>query len=246
LGGGNVAAAPLALALGRSMLLGQPLPSTVGGDVVRTVILSRHTGMAIAARAVVCDRITALGVLVALVVLTLPLFAWRIGGGPVFLALVAVSLGASAVFLAVVARSDWLSAVPWVGRYAAVLGDDARRMIMSKERGSSVLFLALATHLLGVLLIYELAHAVGSTILLVDCALIVPATLFISAVPISLGGWGVRDGALAAGFVLMGMSSEEGVATSVLFGLTGPLIGLIAVLATPLVRLREAAPRDGA
>jgi uncharacterized membrane protein YbhN (UPF0104 family) len=29
LGGGNVAAAPLALALGRSMLLGQPLPSTV-------------------------------------------------------------------------------------------------------------------------------------------------------------------------------------------------------------------------
>jgi hypothetical protein len=43
---------------------------------------------------------------------------------------------------------------------------------------------------------------------------------------------------------MMGMSSEEGVATSVLFGLTGPLIGLIAELATPFIRMRAAAPRN--
>jgi glycosyltransferase 2 family protein len=136
--------------------------------------------------------------------------------------------------------------VPWIGSYATMLGDDARRIVVSRQRGSSVLFLALATHLLGVLLIYQLAHALGSAISLVDCLLIVPATLFISAVPISLGGWGIRDGALAAGFVMMGLSSEEGVATAVLFGLTGPLIGLLAELATPLVRMRVAAPSDRA
>ena len=41
LGGPAIAVAPLAIALGRSMLIGQPLPSTVGGDVVRVVVLSR-------------------------------------------------------------------------------------------------------------------------------------------------------------------------------------------------------------
>jgi glycosyltransferase 2 family protein len=246
LGDGNVATAPLALALGRGMLIGQPLPSTVGGDVVRTVLLSRHTGMAIATRAVVCDRITSVAMLAGLVVVTLPLFGWRVGIGPTFLTLSIISLGALAVFVTVLARPGWFTAVPWIGSYAATLGNDAKGILVNRERGASVLLLALAIHLLGVLLIHQLAHALGSAISLVDCLLIVPATLFISAVPISLGGWGVRDGALAAGFVMMGLSSEEGVATSVLFGLTGPLIGLLAELATPLVRMRVAAPSDRA
>jgi hypothetical protein len=56
----------------------------------------------------------------------------------------------------------------------------------------------------------------------------------------------VREGALAAGFVLVGATSEAGVATSVLFGLTGPLIGLVTELATPLVRVRETPPKDAA
>ena len=68
----------------------------------------------------------------------------------------------------------------------------------------------------------------------------------ISSVPISLAGWGVREGALATGFVLVGASSEAGVATSILFGLTGPLIGLMTELATPFVRLHEIRPKDAA
>lgn len=78
LGGPAVAVVPLAVALGRSMLIGQPLPATVGGDVVRTVVLSRQVGLTIAARSVVCDRLLALAMLVALVVVTLPLFAGRV------------------------------------------------------------------------------------------------------------------------------------------------------------------------
>jgi hypothetical protein len=37
---------------------------------------------------------------------------------------------------------------------------------------------------------------------LMDSLLIVPPAPLISAIPISLGGWGVGEGALAAGFVL--------------------------------------------
>src|SRR5262249_19135502 len=67
LGGPAVAVARLAIALGRSMLIGQPLPSTIGVDVVRMVVLSRQIGLTLAARSVVCDRLLGLAMLVALV-----------------------------------------------------------------------------------------------------------------------------------------------------------------------------------
>ena len=244
LGGPPVAVAPLAIALGRSMLIGQPLPSTVGGDVVRSVVLSRQVGLTIAARSVICDRLLALAVLVALVVVTLPLFAWFVDAGAAFIAVAAVSLGGIATFLIVLVEPRWFSAVPWVGKHAATLVGDLRCVFIGGWRGQLALLLALATHLFGIALIYELARAVATPISLVDCLLVVPPTLLISSVPISLGGWGVREGALAAGFVLVGATSAAGVATSVLFGLTGPLIGLVTELATPLVRMRDLPPRD--
>lgn len=244
IGGRGVAGGPLVIALGRSMLIGQPLPSTVGGDVVRMVVLSRQIGLTLAARSVICDRILALAVLVALVVVTLPLFAWLVEAGPAFVAIALVSVGGLAAFLLVFAQPRWLLAVPWLGDHSATLIGDLRQVLVRGTRGHVALLLALATHLSGILLIHELARAVGTPISLLDCLLIVPPTLLISSVPISLGGWGVREGALSAGFVLVGMSGEAGVATSVLFGLTGPLIGLITELATLLMRMPETPPKD--
>jgi len=241
-GGPAVAFAPLAIALGRSMLIGQPLPSTVGGDVVRMVVLSRQIGLTLAARSVVCDRLLALAMLVALVVVTLPLFARLVESGPAFVAIAVVSVVGLAAFIAVLAQPGWLFAVPRLGKHWAILVGDLRRAFTSGMRGQIALLLALATHLFGILLIYELARAVATPISLFDCLLIVPTTLLISSVPISLGGWGVREGALAAGFVLVHATSEAGVATAVLFGLTGPLIGLVTELASPLVRMRKIPP----
>jgi uncharacterized membrane protein YbhN (UPF0104 family) len=246
LGGGTVTSGALAIALGRSMLIGQPLPSTMGGDAVRMLALSRQTGLALAARSVICDRVTALAVLVALVVIMLPFFAWLVGERSALVPLTAVSLGGAVAFFLVLAQPRLLVALPWLGGHVATLAADIRQAFVSGARGYVMLLLALAVHLLSVLLIYELAQALATQISLMDCLLIVPPTLLISAIPISLGGWGVREGVLAAGFALVGVSSESGVATSVLFGLTGPLIGLITEFATQLVRIRGMPPKDAA
>jgi hypothetical protein len=246
LGGPAVAVAPLAIALGRSMLIGQPLPSTIGVDVVRMVVLSRQIGLTLAARSVVCDRLLGLAMLVALVAVTLPFFAWLVESGKAFVAIAAVSLTGLMAFITVLAQPGRLFALPWVGDHWATLVSDLRCAFTSGARGYVALLVALATHLFCILLIHELAGAVATQVSLLDCLLIVPPTLLISSVPISLGGWGVREGVLAAGFVLVGATSEAGVATSVLFGLTGPLIGLVTELATPLVRVRETPPKDAA
>jgi glycosyltransferase 2 family protein len=238
LGGGTVAVGLLAIAAGRSMLIGQPLPSTVGGDVVRTLLVSHQTGLALAARSVFCDRITGLVAMVALVVVTLPLFAGLIEAGPAFFALAAVSLGGLVAFLLLLAQPRLLVTLPQFGKHTAMLVADLRKTFVA-GRGRVIWILAFTIHLFGVLLIYELARSLATPISLMQCLLIVPPTLLISSIPISLGGWGVREGALAAGFALVGVNSEAGVATSILFGLTGPLIGALAELATPLVRTQD-------
>ena len=244
LGGPTVAVAPLVMALGRGMLLGQPLPSTVGGDVVRTVVVSPRVGFALAARSVICDRVLALAVLVALVVITLPLFSWLVEAGRAFATLAVVSIAGLATFVTILVHPGLLSAVPRLGAHWATLVSDLRRAFTGGSRGLAALLLSLATHIFGILLIYELARAVATPISLLACLLIVPPTLLIASVPISLGGWGLREGALAAGFVLVGATPEAGVATSILFGLTGPLIGLLTELASPLMRMGALPSKD--
>src|SRR5438270_2958312 len=79
LGGKAVEFGPLALLLGHSFLIGQLLPSSVGGDVARTVLLSRSIGRAAAARSVICDRLLGFAALALLVFSTLPVIAEMIG-----------------------------------------------------------------------------------------------------------------------------------------------------------------------
>lgn len=56
---------------------------------------------------------------------------------------------------------------------------------------------------------------------------VVPAAILVSMIPISVAGWGVREGTIAAGFTLIGANPADGVALSVLIGLTLLAIGLV-------------------
>jgi glycosyltransferase 2 family protein len=243
LGGVSAAGTKLALGLGRSMLFSQILPP-MGGDVVLIVAVAGHTGTALAARSVMCDRVVGLAVLMLLVVAVLPFLASPAGAGPALITLATVSLGGLAIFLFHFAHSDRLSRVPWIGRYLALIATDLGWMFIKRPMAQVVLLLTLAAHFLCVFMIYDLAHALEASISFFQCLVIVPPALLISAVPISVGGWGVREGALAAGFAMIGASSEVGVAASVLYGLSFLLIGAIAALAMPLMLRWNITPKD--
>ncbi len=245
LSGISASNAQLALGLGRSMLFSQIMPSTVGGDVVRVVALAGHTGAASAARSVICDRILGLAVLAAMVAVMLPSFASLIGIGAAFTVVAGVSIVGLAIFLSLLVSSHRLSRLPWVGSYAAVVSGDLRRMLIGGSTSVRVLLLILVTHLLSVLIVYVLAHGLAASISFVQCLVVVPPALLISAAPVSLGGWGVREGALVAGFALVGASTEAAVAASVLLGLTGPLIGTFTELTFLLLRTHKATPKNG-
>jgi hypothetical protein len=52
------------------------------------------------------------------------------------------------------------------------------------------------------------------------CALLVPAIMEIAMLPISLAGWGVREGAAVVAFGALGLPADQALAASITFGLT--------------------------
>ena len=56
---------------------------------------------------------------------------------------------------------------------------------------------------------------------------IMPVIAFVSALPISIGGWGVREGMMVAGLSLFSVAPDSAVALSISYGLGGLLVALI-------------------
>ena len=72
-----------------------------------------------------------------------------------------------------------------------------------------------------------LAYSIGIDLHVYDAFAFVPAALLIAMVPISLGGWGVREVVFISALGLVGITAAEALGLSVLFGLTVLLTGLI-------------------
>lgn len=243
LSGVTVEFGQLTLGMGRSLLFSVPLPSTVGGDVLRVAVLTPRLGLAMAARSVVCDRILGLVSLIVLVAVLLPFFALRIDSGIAFGAAAATCAAGLTIFAGLVVAPQLLAKAPLIGGYAATVGTDLRTVLTAGRKGVFCVALAVINHLLSVPVAWLLAQAVDAPVGFLACLLIVPPTLLIATLPISLGGWGVREGALAAGFSLVGASVGGAVAVSVVMGLAGPLAGAAFELVVPLAQRFSARAR---
>jgi hypothetical protein len=134
LGGKAIGFGPLALLLGHSFLIGQVLPSSVGGDVARTVLLSRSTGAAAAARSVICDRLLGFAALALLVVPAVPVIAEMIGTVTPFLTLAICALGTMTA-VALIMTYSLTYGLPWLGRHVATVADDLRITMLSGKIG---------------------------------------------------------------------------------------------------------------
>jgi len=82
-----------------------------------------------------------------------------------------------------------------------------------------VFALATTTHLLNVLVFWMLGQGLGLTMTFDQWFIVVPTVLLISMLPISVGGWGVREGVMVVALHGLGVPSEEALLSSILFGL---------------------------
>jgi uncharacterized protein (TIRG00374 family) len=211
------------------MFFNQTLPSSVGGDAVRVWLVTRENiPLGKAVNVVLCDRVLALVVLVGLIGATLPAIYARVEDEATRAALAAlVGVGAVglAVFLVAGERLADLLRRWRVTRPFGNLASDFRRLF---TRPAAIIPLTLSTiiHLLTVLTIMLLAWGLDIEAGFLDGLMIVPTVVLLTTLPISVAGWGVREGAMVVGFGLIGVPADGALVVSVLFGLATILISL--------------------
>jgi glycosyltransferase 2 family protein len=223
---------PAVQALFASLFINQCLPSYVGGDAYRVYWLYREGHpFAAAVRGVMIDRVSALIALVVMMVVSLPrLFArFPDRGVETGMAVVAAAgvVGTIGFFVCDALPPAWRRVR--VVAELAELSTAARRLLLTSRQALGVGPLAILVHALSAVIMWVLARDLGLPLGVLDCLLLVPPIMLLSAVPISISGWGVREGVMVGALGMMGIETEPALALSVLIGvvlLANGLLGL--------------------
>ena len=217
----------------RALFLNQVLPGGVLGDADRAW---RHSGRAPeargpAVRAVILERLSGQVVMAGVASISFAFIALRAGTGA--LEWWAASLGVAAVSSVAVAVAVRAPSGSPPTSVTAALRRDARAALFAGEAvyvqlATSTVIIAsyVAAYLLA-------ARAVGVGTSLVVLAPLVAPVLLSMLLPLSVGGWGVRESAAAAIWSVAGLGASDGVAISVAYGLivlSGTVPGVYALL----------------
>ncbi|MDB5599472.1 MAG: rane protein [Xanthobacteraceae bacterium] len=209
--------------------LSQAMPSTVGDGVRAWLVYRDGVPLAPAIRSVFIERLVGLGVLVLLAAAGFPWLLreaagnvniWLIEGG------IAVMFVIGVVVLWAMQRSVWLGRFR-VGRELVGLAADLWSLLRHPGALVLVCLVSLIVQVAGCALIWLAALSVGADIPFVQTLIVMPGVMVLIGLPISIAGWGVREGAVVFGLGLFGVSATDAVLVSVLFGLVTLVVGLI-------------------
>jgi uncharacterized membrane protein YbhN (UPF0104 family) len=219
-----------------SLLLNQCLPSFVGADAYRMYWLYRESDrLGPAVRSVLIDRMLGMIALIAMFTAGIAFLFQRIGDPAAksgLLVLLLCSLGGSiAFFTGDLLPKSWqrLRAL----RELANVSAPARALMLTARSGIIIGVMSILVHVLTAVVMFMFARNLGLPLTLLDCLLFMPPIMLLASVPISIAGWGVREGVMAGALSMIGVGTEQALALSVLMGFTMLASGVIGVL--PLV-----------
>jgi glycosyltransferase 2 family protein len=209
----------------------QALPSSVGGDAMRIWLAQRGgVGWRPATYSVIVDRAIGMIVLAMLVVATLP-WSYRlisdVQGRYALLLIDFAALAGGIVFLATGRLGwRWLQKC-WQSRDLFACSQIANRAIFSARRGPRIAVLSFFIHVLNVTVIWCVVRSIEAPITFFQVFELIPPVILVTAVPISIAGWGVREASMGLAFGYAGLMASEGVNVSLLFGVTALLVGTL-------------------
>jgi len=209
----------------------QALPASVGGDAIRSY-RAYKTGMKLghAVGSVFLDRIATV---LALLILVAAIVPFAIDGESeniktlkiAVIVLLAVGLSGT-IFLMFLDRvPQTLMRFRFVHSISA-FASDVRKTFLSPSIFGGLMFWAIVGHVNLSFMVWVLSLSINVEISLIDCLALFPIVLLIQTMPISIAGWGVREGAMVAVFALVGVSASGALAVSLLFGIVAAIASL--------------------
>jgi len=192
------------------------LPGGVVGDVGRALRASAEAGIERAGQAVVFERLAGQAPLVGVTVLGVLAVTFFPGG-------VVVPPGIQAVLFAFLAAVGLCAALiafsgerwPWLAKWRRAAG----HAVFAPGVWPWQLGLSLGTVSANLLAFAACAAAVGVWLSPMAIMVVLPLVLFAMVLPLTIGGWGFREGAAVALFPLAGATGADGFAASACFGL---------------------------
>ncbi len=208
----------------------QTLPSAIGGDAMRVWLLVRgRVSFGKAINTVLCDRVFALVILIALSAITLPLFYERVANSSarsLVTASVVIGVIGVAIFLML---GDGISHLLRRWKPTRPFGDlasDFHRLFSRPSTTLALIAWSFSIHLLTVVATWLLARLLAIEMNFFDSLVVMPSVILITMLPVSIAGWGVREGAMVVGFGLVGITPSDALAISICMGLANMILGL--------------------
>lgn len=226
-----------------SQVVNQSLPGGMIGDAGRAVRSRAQAGLIAAGQAVVFERLAGqIAMFVTLAVAFLATLA--VPGGfewPRWLvAPVAILVAAGLCLPVLLQGATYLPGT--AGRTVRNFRAALHAAITARPALPGQIVLSLGTTFCNLAAFTFCARAVGVELGLVATAALVPLILFTMLIPISISGWGLREGAAAALLPVAGATASGGLAASVAFGLafiTAVLPGFLFLWFGPRAEVRE-------
>lgn len=219
------------------LFFNQVLPSSVGGDAVR-MWQARSAGFNLrtSVNSVLIDRVIGLAAVFLITAFALPRL-FEIIDDPVlrWAFVIVVTGGLSGLAGLLIFRRLGRFLERWsLTRALGALSDDFRSVVANQRIGTIVVGLSVLIQVAFALVAFLLARSLALPLTAIDCLALVPPVVLVMAVPISIAGWGVREGAMVVALGFVGIDNHDALALSVLLGaaticgaLPGGLVWLI-------------------
>jgi glycosyltransferase 2 family protein len=208
----------------------QVLPSAIGGDAVRVWKLTRFMPVEVALSSVALDRVVALLGVPIILMIGSGMLARIVPAGPFRWSLFALMVAAGCGLLLLL----WADQIPLPramirSRLVAVVRATppaARRLFSNPACLVRTTLLSIVIHLGVGTSLWILALNAGADAPLAAFLLLAPLIAIVTAVPISVGGWGVREGAMVTALSLVHIQPSVALTISIQFGLIMLVVGL--------------------
>lgn len=209
----------------------QTMVSFIGGDGARIWLLAQKgVPPAVSSYVVILDRLVGLFAQLIFLLATLPvLFLMRVDAalqGPLLILGIGGLLCVATVIGLFGVVRYLRSGDSFVSRHLRGLSSINVEMMRDPHFVLRMALLSTAIVLINAFCVYIYFRGVSVDVGLQNVLLITPAVFLVSMVPISIAGWGVREGAMSAGFALVGIDPEKSIIVSIAFGLSLAIVSL--------------------
>lgn len=216
-----------------SLLFNQTLPSTIGGDAIRVWGAHRkQIPLSNALSSVFCDRFIALISILLMCLVGLP-FLWQYLPNDLIkhsLLIVLLLVSLCIVIFLTLPLLPQRFARRYPLRVVVPLVNPLFQLIKKPLFLFKVVSLSILIQMFCIFSIYSIGVFLHFGVSLCICFALFPVVILLSMLPLSIAGWGVREGLIMVALGFFGVTSEKAIFISILYGFILLAAGLLGGL----------------